>query len=103
MDNVSVKHDKLSFDFFGVNGYSNDGDSYSVRIAKMNIPPENWINHPPYHIPNPDYNYFGRLFEKSPEMLKMLKEYLYLIMTMDLPLTEKEIRDLIKYIEKGTE
>lgn len=106
MDNLTVRRDKLSFDGFGINAISTDEpeEAYSVRIAKLNLPPNFWAVNNPRPVNNPDYSFFGRLFEKSPDMLEMLKDYISLCASGDcgnMPMTENKLQKLIDYIEKG--
>jgi len=90
---------QLSFDGFGVNGWDTDG--YGARIAKLQLYANSWNADPPYNVRNSDFDYYGRLFEKSPEMLNWLKDFSQMAESNNQPVLSDKIDELIKYIETG--
>lgn len=88
---------KLSYDYFGINDADSNSPNFRDRIATFNKSNQNSSMDF-----NTDYrNFLGRLFEKSPEMLELLKEYSNLLLDQDKLTESRTVDELINYIEKG--
>lgn len=83
----------LSYDGFGIN----NGDEYKTRIAFFIG--RGWESH---ELSMKDRDYLGRLFEKSPELLSLLKDATSGLVSFGVGSNlVKEIDQLVDYIEKG--
>ena len=81
------------WDGFGINAA--DGE----RLAKVNLEKHHWDVHTHHPIPNPDFEYLGRLFSSAPQLVELLKDLANFKTGegYDTP----EVDNLIKFIETG--
>lgn len=85
----------LSYDGFGIN----NGDEYKTRLATLLR--ANYKQDTEFILSHDERDRLGRLFEKAPEMLELMKEYSNLLTSGNH--FHGDLDKLIRYIYTGDE